>query len=207
VKLFKKKQLLFKAGIMSEVGKTGLGYDIIQRSKFRNTRNMRMLSGLFIEHKPYTQVTPPVYTLRDWHYTRPTGEYLPSLYLLYMEMGDVTEYNFATTYLDGWEHWGMLCNSEFFKPYIARWREELALKIKAEALQRLQEVAKDPTSKNFTEVNKYLADMRWREKDSKGRPKQSDVDRAAKIIARDTKDLEEDYERVLGITDTVQGNA
>jgi hypothetical protein len=127
-----------------------------------------------------------------------------------MSEADLTEYLFANKHLDGWEHWQMLCKAGFFKPYIARWREELALKIKAEALQRIQELAKDATSRNHAELNKYLANEAWKVEKTlgtRGRPTKAQVASAAKEEALALSDLKNDFERMFGSETKVEGSA
>lgn len=164
--------------------------------KFRNPSNQRLLGGLFLETRPPGQVTEPLYTLRDWNHTRPNGDFLPSLYVLYMAMEDLTEYEFANTHLDGWEHWLRLCESPFFKPFAKRWREELSLKIKAEALHRVKEAARDPSNKSYHEANKYLVNELWKAKEGKGRPTKAQVAKAAKEAAMTLSEVNADYERI-----------
>lgn len=178
-------------------------------SKYRNSKNQRMLSGLFLETRPVTQSCDPVYTLKDWDHVRPDGTPYPSLYLLYMSLEDLTEYEFVNQCLDGWEHWQMLCQANFFKPYIARWREELQLKIKARALQRLKAAAEVAEGKSYVELNKYLANEQWRPGASKGRGRPSSAEISSKLLEETNKllDLEQDYERVFGPQTKIEGSA
>jgi hypothetical protein len=73
-----------------------------------------------------------------------------------MEEGDLTEYIFANKYLEDWNHWQRLCNCNWFKKdYLPRWRKELELKVKAEALNNIRFESRS-NSKNAFAANKYL---------------------------------------------------
>ena len=164
------------------------------RSKFRNSTNGRYLKGLFYE-QTLADKSSVVYTLKDWDHLS-----FPSLYRLYMEMEDLTEYEFANKYLDGWEHWEMLCQCEWFKPYVERWRKELSLKIQAQALRAMRAEAMS-SSKNAFAANKFLVDRGWVDKSSekshgRGRPSKDEVKKAADAIALSDKRLEEDMQRL-----------
>ena len=164
-----------------------------ERAKFRNSTNGRYLKGLFFE-QTLADKSSVVYTLKDWDH-----EGFPSLYRLYMEMEDLTEYEFANKYLDGWEHWEMLNACEWFKPYVERWRKELTLKVQARALKALRAEAQS-SSKNSFVANKFLVDRGWVDKSEKshgrGRPSKDEVKKAADAIALHDKRLEEDMQRL-----------
>lgn len=165
--------------------------------KFRNSSNGRYLKGLFYETTP-SDKSSVSYTLKDWDHTVDDVVY-PSLYRLYLSKEDLTEYEFANEYLDGWEHWEMLTNCSWFKPYVDRWRKELSLKIKARALNRLKAEASS-SSKNAFLANKYLVEKGWVEKENsshgRGRPSKDEVKAAAKEIAITDRRIEDDFARL-----------
>lgn len=162
-------------------------------NKFRNATNSRYLKGLFYETTDADKSTV-VYTLKDVDH-----QGFPSLYQIYMEVGDPTEYLFATATLDGWEHWEMLTNCTWFKPYVDRWRRELELKIRSDALIRIREEAKNRASANSYAANKFLLEKGWAPKEtgSRGRPKKEDVRKEAEVIALADKRIKNDYERIF----------
>lgn len=165
--------------------------------KFRNATNGRYLKGLFYE-TTMADKSSVSYTLKDWDHTV-DGIVYPSLYRLYLEKEDLTEYDFANSYLDGWEHWEMLTNCTWFKPYVSRWRKELSLKIKAKALSRLKAEAAS-SSKNAFVANKYLVEKGWvdsEDKPSRGRPSKDEIKAAANEIAITDRRIADDYERIL----------
>lgn len=113
-------------------------------NKYKNPSGVRYTRGLFFELTGEDK-SSVIYTLKD---TEHKG--YPSLKELYLREGDTTEYRFAKKYLDGYEHWKILTESEWFKPFVSLWREELRLKKEAEYIAKLEEIAatdgKDRTS-------------------------------------------------------------
>lgn len=155
---------------------------------FRNKNNALLTQGLFWENC-YTDKDSAVYTLKDEDYKG-----CPSLYRLYIETGDLTEYEFATKHLDGWEHWLLLQKCTWFQPYLARWREELFVSIQSKELRRVQEHAK---AGNITS-SKYLLERGWEPKNTKGRPTKDQIHKEATRQANLQTEFNEDYDRVLG---------
>lgn len=129
------------------------------------------------------------YTLKDHDHKG-----LPSLYRLYIEANDLTEFEFAKTYFENYPHWEHLCSANWFKPYIERWRKELELKIRAQALKEVQKVAASKDHKAAYEANKFLLNGAWKteKKPSRGRPSKSEITKEAQIIAEEVNRLEED---------------
>lgn len=161
-------------------------------NKFRNSINSRYLKALFYETNT-TNKNVVLYTLKDHDYL----EY-PSLYRMYMEAGDPTEWEFANTYLEGWEHWKMLQACTWFKPYLLRWREELDTKIKSQALKViLSEMEKG--GKDSYGASKTVLDGKWRAETTtskRGRPTKADVTQAAEDEAARKAKIKEDLQRM-----------
>lgn len=161
-------------------------------SKFRAANNVRLMKQLFLEESYGKDVKLCVYTLKDWDH-----EGYPSLYRLYMELGDLTEYKFAEAYLDGWEHWESLVNSNWFKPYVARWRKELLLRTQGQALERIISVAETKEHRSAYEANKFLLAGSWLNSEAKrGRPSKDEVKAEAKRLAEEHQTNREDAERL-----------
>ncbi len=162
-------------------------------SRFRNGANSRLMKQLFFENCYGQDTKLAVYTLKDWDH-----EGYPSLYRLYMDTADLKEYTFAEEYLDGLEHWEMLCKTNWFKPYAERWRKELLLKTQGMALKRIQEVAQTKDHKSAYEASKFLLAASWASPGhSKGRPSKEQVKEEAQRIAQTEKEIAEDAERIL----------
>lgn len=161
-------------------------------SKFKNGSGVLMTRGLFLEtaaSKDYI-----LYTLRD-----DESRGYPSIRRLYLETSDPTEYQFANRYFENWEHWEALCSTDWFQPYLASFRKELSVKLRAEALNSIRETARSSGREAF-QANKYLLDGSWdgTNKNSKGRPSKAEISKAAHTIASDRARIEDDFERILG---------
>lgn len=160
--------------------------------------NWLRLSSLFLESK-YDETAP--YTLSDADKTY-KGKVYPSLYKLYIQMADITEYNFANTYLESYQHWDALCGEEFFKPVVARWRKELELKVKSGALLEIiaQSASDDPRKR--LEAAKYLYEKVGiaGNKSTRGRPSKDEVTKEAKKMATEQKIIDKHWEELVGKT-------
>lgn len=162
-------------------------------SKFRNPSNQRLMKQLFFENCYGQEEKLAVYTLKDYDH-----EGYPSLYRLYMDKADTTEFEFAEEYLDGYEHWEMLCRSRWFASTVARWRKELLLKLQAQALNRIKIVAETPEHKSAYEASKFLLAASWLKSGaSRGRPSKEEVKAEAERIAKAEQETQEDAERIL----------
>jgi hypothetical protein len=166
-----------------------------QTNKFRSSSNSRLLKALFYETTGADKATV-VYTLKD-------SDHLgyPSLYRLYMETDDPTEYRFATQHLDGWEHWQQLCECTWFVAYADRWRHELEVRMKSKALARIMTEAKTGGRDSFAS-NKYLLEKGWEPKEQakRGRPSKAEIKEEAHKILSTSSRLEEDFFRITGKT-------
>lgn len=164
-------------------------------NRFKNDMGVLYLKALFFETTNADKSTV-VYTLKNEDHSG-----FPSLYKLYMSVSDPTEYRFATQYLDSWDHWEKLCECSWFKPYVTKWRRELELKLKSEALARIYSMSRVPSKEQF-QANKYVVEKGWEPKDGqgtrRGRPSKEEVAKAAHEIVTTNSRLNDDLER-LGI--------
>jgi hypothetical protein len=136
-----------------------------------------------------------LFTLKDTDVTS-DGITYPSLYRLYMEASDPTEYEFAMTHLGGWDHWLRLSEAQWFQPYVERWRTELELKLKARAIQDIIREAEAGTKNSFS-ANKWLVAKAWApDKTRRGRPSKAEVLSQAAQIASNNDRVEEDAKRL-----------
>ena len=163
-------------------------------NKFRNpVNNSRYTKALFYETTLADKSTV-LYTLKEIDH-----EGYPSLYRLYMESNDPTEYRFATTHLESWEHWTMLCECPWFKEYIEKWRKELEVRMKSEALARIMLESRLGKKESFA-CNKYLLERGWEPKEGqgkqRGRPSKEEIKKAAQEALNVSQRLSKDFERI-----------
>ena len=135
-----------------------------------------------------------LYTLK-----RSPHEGYKSLFEEYMRIGDPTEYTFAQECFEGWEHWKILCETTWFKPYIDAWREELQVMIQSKGLMRIKEEALNPDSRNSYQAAKLLLDRGWADKETKQRITRTAKDKIKREAARmseEALELNEDAARL-----------
>jgi hypothetical protein len=163
------------------------------------------LQGLTLKQDKETMAKPVIRMFVEWHHypeeVRYTlkdedGDY-PSLYKLYMEMEDVTEWEFAKAHIGSYDTWTKLCAAGWFKETIARWRKELELKLKARHLREVKAIA-DKGGKDALTANKYLLDKGYvvAEQPKRGRPTKNEIAEKADALARFDSETKEDLERI-----------
>lgn len=162
----------------------------IDKARFRNSNNVNFTRELFYETA--LNKDNVVYTLKNSDHLG-----FPSLYTLYMETNDPTEYKFAVDHLDGWDHWKALCSASWFQPYIAKWREELEIRFRSNALAEILQNAQKGGREAF-QAAKYIASGEYLTKTEtkRGRPSKAEIDSTAKQIVEDRRRLEEDFQRI-----------
>lgn len=163
-------------------------------SIFRADNGNYYLKGLFFEETS-SDKSSVIYTLKD-------SDHLgyPSLYRLYMEANDPTEYRFATQHLEGWEHWDKLSQCTWFQPFVTRWRKELQLRLASNALARIIAESKATSRDSFT-ANRYLLERGWMPKDSSkgGRPTKEAIRAEAHSIASNARQITADFDRLISV--------
>jgi len=180
-------------------------------SKFRNKSNTLLTRSLILDHCIQSQ-EEAIYTLKPFPVTNPTtGKECLSLYNAYLELEDVTEFEFANKYFESYEHFEKMMTAKFFNEFIETCRKHLELKLKARALRNIQMIAEDDESKEHLQANKYLIDKGFASgtttSEAKGKPKAKttakEVKEAAELELTNKQDqedllrLKEDYERIL----------
>lgn len=168
----------------------------MSQSKFKNNMGALYLRALFFETTLADKSTV-VYTLKDEDHLG-----YPSLYRLYMEADDPTEYSFAIQHLDSWEHWQRLTKAPWFKEYLHRWRKELETRTRARALKAVRDIAASGSKEAF-QANKFLLSGQWasdgQTKRRAGAPSKEEIKKAAHEIAETHQTVEEDFERLSDI--------
>lgn len=132
-----------------------------------------------------------IYTLKGYDHEYKGKTYL-SLKKLYLELADPTEYEFANTYLADWEHWQKICNNKVLAQEVAKWRNELELKLRAEGVQW---IIKSARKKGNWLAAKFLAEKGW-EVRTAGRPSKEEVERNTAIESAIQKEFDDDIARL-----------
>lgn len=164
-------------------------------TKFRGPTGQRYTKALFYETAEDRSTA--LYTLKDRHWEA-NGVSYPSLFLLYLEERDPTEYNFAMKYFESYDHWLQIADAPFLRDLLPRWRRDLETLIRAEALEVLRKDAASG-SRSATASAKFLVERGWAPKQEKGRPTKAQIQQAADNLAKTTTQIDDDYERVLGV--------
>lgn len=165
-------------------------------NKFKNEIGAHILKPIFFEHDNSEHLYT-VFTLKDQDHTW-KGQVFPSLRKLYVEMEDPTEYEFALKHLDGWIHWKKLSQASFFQEHLKEWREELEVRMRAKALNRIKLRATGDTKDSFA-ADKILLAGQWRsaeEKSNVGRPTKDKIKQEAERLFSERTEFDDDFERL-----------
>src|SRR5688500_10457046 len=122
------------------------------KSKMKDVMGRFLTTSLFLE--PNYNEELAVYTLSDED-KEYNGVVYPSLRRLYMETSDPTEYQFASKYLYSWDHWQRLLKSNLIAEEIEKWRMELEVKLRSDAVKAIL------AAEGFQAL-KWAADGNWR---------------------------------------------
>lgn len=163
---------------------------MIDKTKLKANNGMPLTQGLFLEIG-YTDYA--VYTTKEQDYEY-KGVVYPSIKRLYLEMEDVGEYEFATTYFLSWDHWQRICNNKQVLEFVETWRYELELKLRSRALKL---ICKKAEGEKGISAAKYLAEKGW-DKRTAGRPSKEEVERETKILVDIEREYSGDFKRLAG---------
>lgn len=124
------------------------------------------------------------------------GKVYISMKRVYLEMEDVTEYDFAMSALGSYKHWERLVESPIIRRHIDQWRKELNLKLKARAMKSIIKAATEDEKLSF-QAMKYLADNEYIDKKNKrGRPSKEEINAELKKEVENSKTFKDDAERI-----------
>lgn len=155
--------------------------------KFKNSTGQYYTRGLFFELSE--DKTSVVYTLKHEDHLG-----YPSLYRLYMETSDATEYEFAKNHLDGWEHWLRISEASWFKETAAEWRAELEVKLQSEHLRKIEAIARSEGREALAAARVALEWSRKTAGKSKaGRPTKAAIKEEAHQIALEQDVIRDHY--------------
>lgn len=136
------------------------------KDQLKDDSGRYLTQSLFLE-KGYNDAA--IFTFKDEDHTWKGKVYI-SLKKRYLEHEDPIEYDFATTYLYGWEHWKRIKANKMLAEEVNIWTEELELKLRSQAVKDLIDLGVE--DKSFQAI-KWLADRGW-EKRGAGRPSKQD---------------------------------
>lgn len=150
-----------------------------------------------------TQIRPTkdnydaIFTIKNYDHEVDGKVYysLKNIYLSYDHIPGY-EYQFALDVFGSWEHWQKIANDSIFKKNVADWREELEVRLKADAIRSLIKQSRINDAKAITAA-KYLAEKGY--VPTRGRPSKEEVEREKKIQAGVHKELQDDMAR-LGLS-------
>lgn len=160
------------------------------RTPFLDSSGRPLTQSLFLEigYRPEA-----IYTLKDYHFEY-EGRYLPSAKLLYLEMNDPTEYEFAERYFLNWNHWQRIAANNVIKRYVDEWRAELEIKLRSRAVRLTVAHAE---SGNHAAA-KWLAEKGWDKRDA-GRPTKAEVARERAVMAKAENEYSADVVRLKAV--------
>jgi len=160
--------------------------DLYDKKKMIGPNDTHITQSLFLETGYDTRYA--VFTMKDADHEYKGGTYL-SLKRLYLEMEDVTEYEFATTYFLSWSHWQRIVRNKLLTGFIGGLREELELKLRARAIKDIL------SNDNSFQATKWIADKGWGKRPT-GRPTKDETEREANVNNRLKTEFEEDIKRM-----------
>jgi hypothetical protein len=141
----------------------------------------------------------PLWTVMDTDRVDPdTGITYPSLKRIYLSYEHVpgNEYDFANEIIGSWEHWNRLCKTQKFSVMINSWREELEVKVRANAVKSIIRTSTEGSSAGATAA-KWLAEKGYAP--TRGRPTKAEKEGHLKQEDKIYSEIEDDLARV-GLT-------
>jgi hypothetical protein len=150
---------------------------------------------------------PSIFSLKDYH--RPGA---PSFKLLYVALGDPTEYDTALRLVGSWAHWQKLVECPWIQETLCQARDELTMKLKSEAVARITKDSKEAFSEaTRLAANKFLATEGYAsgrtapagaeadEAPKRGRPSKEEVSRHMAEEVKKQDKINNDYDRVVNL--------
>lgn len=162
---------------------------------FRNVTGKRYTSALFFDMAKFDPKDKwtilPVFTLFEdkpgYINARKT----------FVELNDPTGYQWAIEYLGDYSHWELLMKTKWFSDAVQKWREELKIKQRAEAIQKIVAISQDPSDKQALTAAKYIAEQGWnKDVSNRGRPSKAEVNGALKRAVEQATVEDEDMQRI-----------
>lgn len=119
----------------------------------------------------YHDPSDALFTVKE-HDIEAHGKHYVSLHKLYVSMvpNDPTEYEFAMTVFGSWDVWSTICKSPLIKPHVNKWRKEVEVKVKSQAIQAIALEMKEGGRSSFSAA-KLLLEKGWLDKDNASQAK------------------------------------
>lgn len=115
----------------------------------------------------------------------------------YVQTRDPTGYKVAQELLGDYNLWTALMGCRWFLQAKEVWDRELDALLASEAIAEIQTLMKDGLPAQRLAAAKYMANHQYKQsKNTKGRPKREDIDRAARELAVSDREVAEDAERI-----------
>lgn len=174
-------------------------------NKFKGGNNVWMTMGLFADvllasQRPDLNLDRCMYWLED---KTIENDPRPVFRDLYLKLKDPTGVKAAQLYLDGYSHFEFIMEAApWFKEAVTRWNKELDMLFKAEAIQRVRDLAEGAAGEAVQlAANKYLANLEYNKDkvtSKRGRPTAKEVEGELKRHARSISVVDADFQRMKG---------
>lgn len=165
-------------------------------NKFKNSSGTYFTSALFCDVMEEREKHSALYTLySDVDIKGLDGKVYKSLKFIYLKMEDVYEREFALACFDSWSHYKKMLRCSWFVEELEKWREELEIRHRSQALKSIRDVANDPLDKNSFNANKFLLAGGWQQSKTKVEKKKVKDASDSTIIA--TQEVNQDFERLM----------
>ena len=115
----------------------------------------------------------------------------------FVELNDVTGYEWAMKYLDSWEHFQKLLKAPWFNEQFEAAVQELETKWQQQAINKIREIAASEDTKQSLGAARYVAEQGWKKKSTRGRPSKAEIEQAKRDAVKGATDLKDDLERIL----------
>lgn len=118
---------------------------------------------------------------------------------VFVECEDLTEYEAAIKLAGSWKEWKRWKNNwPTFNDYIEEWKEEILVKLKSQAMKKIQALADSDDKQHFAAA-KFIVQEEHKKLAGAGRPSKAQKDRAAKQIAQGAAETREEEKRILKV--------
>lgn len=178
--------------LVAEKKEPGCKSKNVTNNPMKDNKGVWRTDSLFFEFKH--DDLPYHWTIHDRD-REENGVIYPSMKLIYMAYDHIPqhEYQFAMDVLGSWDHWLRMCQSSRVGQHIAIWREELDVKIKAQAVKDIMAVAKGDSAA-AANAAKWLAEKGYASK--RGRPSKAEKHQLLKQEAEAEGSIEKDFQRL-----------